>query len=102
MKRWMKTAACILSAVLAAGTLPAFPGMGEMPGMIGMAADAVLIMRYAVEDKETEVTELGLRNGDTNFDRKTDADDAALILRRIAKQIPSFEEEFKNRKRSLY
>ncbi len=50
-------------------------------------SDAVLVMRYAVEDRDAAVTEQGLRNADADKNGKTDESDATMILQYIAKKI---------------
>ena len=52
-------------------------------------ADAVLIMRYAVEDREAVITDQGKLNSDTDGDGSVSAEDAKLILLFIAKKIGS-------------
>ncbi len=50
-------------------------------------ADAVLVMRYAVADREAVISEQGLKNADTDKNGNTDSDDATNILLHIAKKI---------------
>ena len=50
-------------------------------------SDAVLVMRYAVADREAVISEQGLKNADTDKNGNTDSDDATLILQNIAKKI---------------
>ena len=50
-------------------------------------SDAVLVMRYAVEDRDAAVTEQGLRNADADKNGRTDESDATMILKYIAKKI---------------
>ena len=54
-------------------------------------ADAVLIARFAAEDREAAMTDQGKENADVNHDGSTDGQDAARILQYIAKRI-SYEE----------
>ena len=50
-------------------------------------ADAVLIMRYAVEDREAVITDQGRLNSDTDGDGKVSSEDAKRLLLYIAKKI---------------
>ena len=50
-------------------------------------SDAVLVMRYAVADREAVISEQGLKNADTDKNGNTDSDDATNILLHIAKKI---------------
>ena len=54
-------------------------------------ADAVLIARFANEDKEAVITDLGKTFADVTHDGNVDSQDAAKILQYIAKKI-SFED----------
>lgn len=69
--------------------------IGEQKGKIGDVncdgtvdvADAVLVMRFAVADREAVITDQGLRNADTDRNGHTDAEDGVNILKYIAKKI---------------
>ncbi len=50
-------------------------------------SDAVLLMRFAVEDHEAKLTDQGIANGDVDGNGKTDSNDGTMILKYIAKQI---------------
>ena len=50
-------------------------------------ADAVLIARFANEDKEAVITDKGKQNADVTHDGDIDGQDAARILQYIAKKI---------------
>ena len=54
-------------------------------------ADAVLIARFANEDKEAVITDQGRQNADVTHDGNVDGQDAEKILQYIAKKI-SFED----------
>ena len=54
-------------------------------------ADAVLIMRYAVEDREAVITDQGKLNSDTDGDGNVSAEDAKRILLFVAKKIGAFD-----------
>ena len=54
-------------------------------------ADAVLVTRYAAEDKEAVITDQGKENADVTHDGNVDDQDAMKILQYIAKKI-SYEE----------
>ena len=74
------------AAVTTAGAGQERRGDVNCDGFVDVA-DAVLVMRYAAEDAEAEITVQGVRNGDVNGSGQTDGEDAVLILRAIAKQI---------------
>ena len=61
-------------------------GDANCDGIVDVS-DAVLVMRYAVEDREAAVTEQGLKNADVDKNGKTDESDATMILKYIAKKI---------------
>ena len=50
-------------------------------------ADAVLLARVLVEDREAVVTEQGVINADMNKSGQPDADDVTMILKKLAKMI---------------
>ncbi|MBR3418732.1 MAG: dockerin type I repeat-containing protein [Oscillospiraceae bacterium] len=50
-------------------------------------SDAVLIARFAAEDREATMTDQGRQNADVTHDNNVDSQDAAKILQYIAKQI---------------
>ena len=50
-------------------------------------ADAVLLARLLVEDREAVVTEQGILNADLNENGQPDAEDVTIILKMIAKII---------------
>lgn len=50
-------------------------------------SDAVLLARYAAEDKTAAITTEGRRNGDVNDDGTIDSSDVMLILRFIARML---------------
>ena len=50
-------------------------------------SDAVLVMRYAVADREAVISEQGIKNADCDRNGNTDNEDATLILQHIAKKI---------------
>lgn len=54
-------------------------------------SDAVLIARFAAEDREATFTDQGRQNADVTHDGNVDAQDSAKILQYIAKKI-SFED----------
>ncbi len=54
-------------------------------------SDAVLIARFAAEDREATMTDQGRQNADVTHDNNVDSQDAAKILQYIAKKI-SFED----------
>ncbi len=54
-------------------------------------SDAVLVARFAAEDRETVITDQGRQNADVTHDGNVDGQDAAKILQYIAKKI-SFED----------
>ncbi|MBP0967275.1 MAG: pilus assembly protein N-terminal domain-containing protein, partial [Oscillospiraceae bacterium] len=54
-------------------------------------ADAVLIARFAAEDREATMTDQGRKNADVTHDNNVDSQDAARILQYIAKKI-TFED----------
>ena len=60
-------------------------GDANCDGIVDIS-DAVLVMRYAVEDREAAVTEQGLKNADADKNGRTDESDAAMILQYIAKK----------------
>lgn len=62
------------------------PGDANCDGFVDVS-DAVLVMRYAVEDRDAVVTEQGLKNADVDKNGKTNEDDATMILKYIAKKI---------------
>ena len=66
------------------------PGDANCDGSIDVA-DAVLIARFAAEDREAAMTDQGKENADVNHNGSTDGQDAARILQYIAKRI-SYEE----------
>ena len=66
-------------------TVPPLTGDTNCNGRIDVA-DAVLVMRYAVADREAVISEQGLRNADTDKNGNTDAEDATNILLHIAKK----------------
>ena len=61
-------------------------GDANCDGIVDVS-DAVLVMRYAVEDREAAVTEQGLRNADADKNGRTDESDATMILQHLAKKI---------------
>ncbi len=54
-------------------------------------SDAVLIARFAAEDREATFTDQGRQNADVTHDGNVDAQDSAKILQYIAKKILSFD-----------
>ena len=54
-------------------------------------ADAVLIARFAAEDKDATMTDQGRKNADVTHDGNVDGQDTTKILQYIAKKI-SFED----------
>ena len=54
-------------------------------------SDAVLIVRFAAEDRDAALTDQGRQNADVTHDGNVDAQDSAKILQYIAKKI-SFED----------
>jgi len=50
-------------------------------------SDAVLIARFAAEDREAVITDQGRKNADVTHDGNVDSQDAAKILQYIAKKI---------------
>ena len=50
-------------------------------------ADAVLIVRFAAEDKNADITDQGKKNADVTHDGNVDDQDAVKILQYIAKKI---------------
>ncbi len=67
-------------------TPPGFIGDANCDGTVDVS-DAVLVMRYAVADREAVISEQGLKNADTDENGNTDSDDATNILLHIAKKI---------------
>ncbi len=67
-------------------TVPPLTGDTNCNGRIDVS-DAVLVMRYAVADREAVISEQGLKNADTDKNGNTDSDDATNILLHIAKKI---------------
>ena len=67
-------------------TPPSFIGDANCDGTVDVS-DAVLVMRYAVADREAVISEQGLKNADTDKNGNTDSDDATLILQYIAQKI---------------
>ena len=66
------------------------PGDANCDGFCDVA-DAVLIARFANEDKDAVITDQGRQNADVTHDGNVDSQDAAKILQYIAKKI-SYEE----------
>ncbi len=66
------------------------PGDANCDGFCDVA-DAVLIARFANEDRDAELTDKGKLNADVIFDGNVDMQDAERILQYIAKKI-SYEE----------
>lgn len=64
----------------------ALTGDANCDGVVDVS-DAVLVMRYAVEDRDAVVTEQGLKNADADKNGKTNESDATMILKYIAKKI---------------
>lgn len=60
-------------------------GDANCDGVVDVS-DAVLVMRYAVADREAVISEQGLKNADTDKNGNTDSDDATNILLHIAKK----------------
>ena len=67
-------------------TPPGFIGDANCDGVVDVS-DAVLVMRYAVADREAVISKQGLKNADTDKNGNTDSDDATNILLHIAKKI---------------
>ena len=67
-------------------TPSAAAGDANCDGVVDVS-DAVLVMRYAVADREAVISEQGLKNADTDKNGNTDSDDATNILLHIAKKI---------------
>ena len=61
-------------------------GDANCDGIVDIS-DAVLVMRFAVADKEAVITDQGLQNADADKNGSTDAEDATKILLHIAKKI---------------
>lgn len=64
----------------------ALTGDATCDGVVDIS-DAVLVMRFAVQDKDAVITDQGLKNADTDKNGKTDDSDVVLILMHIAKKI---------------
>ena len=62
------------------------PGDANCDGTVDIS-DAVLVMRYAVADREAVISEQGIKNADCDGNGNTDNEDATLILQHIAKKI---------------
>ena len=62
------------------------PGDANCDGAVDIS-DAVLVMRYAVADREAVISEQGIKNADCDGNGNTDNEDATLILQHIAKKI---------------
>ncbi|MBR3447360.1 MAG: endo-1,4-beta-xylanase [Oscillospiraceae bacterium] len=61
-------------------------GDANCDGVVDVS-DAVLVMRYAVADREAVISEQGLKNSDTDGDGNVSDSDATMILLHIAKKI---------------
>ncbi|MBR5722963.1 MAG: dockerin type I repeat-containing protein, partial [Oscillospiraceae bacterium] len=77
-----------------AGSIPR-PGDANCDGSIDVA-DAVLIARFAAEDKDAVMTDQGRQNADVTHDGNTDGQDAAKLLQFIAKKLGSEDLTEKN------
>ncbi|MBP0971498.1 MAG: Ig-like domain-containing protein, partial [Oscillospiraceae bacterium] len=77
-----------------AGNIPR-PGDANCDGSIDVA-DAVLIARFAAEDREAAMTDQGRQNADVTHDGNTDGQDAAKLLQFIAKKLGSEDLTEKN------
>lgn len=66
------------------------PGDANCDGSIDVS-DAVLIARFAAEDREATITDQGRQNADVTHDGNVDAQDATKILQYIAKKISYVE-----------
>ena len=64
----------------------ALTGDANCDGAVDIS-DAVLVMRFAVQDKDAVITDRGLKTADTDKNGKTDDSDVVLILMHIAKKI---------------
>ncbi|MBR3447362.1 MAG: dockerin type I repeat-containing protein [Oscillospiraceae bacterium] len=62
------------------------PGDANCDGTVDVS-DAVLVLRYACEDRSIVITEQGMKNSDTDGDGNVGDHDATLILQYIAKKI---------------
>ena len=67
-------------------TSPPETGDANCDGSIDVA-DAVLIARFAAEDKEAVITDQGRKNADVTNDGNVDSQDTTKILQYIAKKI---------------
>ncbi|MCQ2407864.1 MAG: CotH kinase family protein [Oscillospiraceae bacterium] len=54
-------------------------------------SDAVMIARFATEDRDCKITEQGKMNADVNFNKQVDLDDGTLVLQFVAKLILDFQ-----------
>ncbi len=68
------------------------PGDANGDGEVDVS-DAVLLARYANEDKEANISDLGRLNGDVNGDGQTDMFDVTDIVMFIARRITKFKVE---------
>ena len=65
------------------------PGDADCSGKVDIS-DAVLIARFAAEDKTASITDQGLRNADCDGVKGVDAGDTTMVLRYIARLITEF------------
>ncbi len=75
-----------IQAAMDGSTFSDTAGDANCDGVVDVS-DAVLVMRYAVADREAVISEQGLKNADTDKNGNTDSDDATNILLHIAKKI---------------
>ncbi|MBR3268179.1 MAG: glycoside hydrolase family 11 protein [Oscillospiraceae bacterium] len=61
-------------------------GDANCDGVVDVS-DAVLVMRYAVADREAVITEQGINNADVDKNGNIDSEDGVNILKYIAKKI---------------
>ncbi len=76
----------MIQAAMESSTVSDTAGDANCDGVVDVS-DAVLVMRYAVADREAVISEQGLKNADTDKNGNTDSDDATNILLHIAKKI---------------
>lgn len=67
-------------------------GDADCSGQIDVS-DAVLIARFAAEDRDAVLTDQGRQNADVTHDGSVDAQDSAKLLQYIAKKIQSLDSQ---------
>ena len=65
------------------------PGDADCSGKVDIS-DAVLIARFAAEDKDAVITDQGMANADCDGEKGVDGGDTTMVLRYIARIITEF------------